>query len=218
MIRVALLLFDGVDLLDVGGPYEVLLTANRLALRAGEPPPFEVVTVSVEPGAVASYGGLGLVATGVLKDVGEADVLVVPGTIDVSAAAGDARLMEVIRRAAAPAQVVASVCTGSLLLAHAGLLEGVTATTHREDVDDLAGLIGRGRVRTAAWVDAGRVVTAGGLSNGIAMALHLVDRLHSRRLAVRTAAQLAYRWDPTAGSTVLAEANADSVDGDEAYR
>lgn len=96
------------------------------------------------------------------------------------------------------------MCTGSLLLAHAGLLEGVTATTHHEDIDGLAELIGRASVRTAAWVDAGRVVTAGGLSNGIAMALHLVDRLHSRPLAERTARQLEYLWDPTAGLEVPA--------------
>lgn len=104
MIRVALLLFDAVDLLDIGGPYEVLLTANRLAGRAGEPPPFEVLTVSVRPGPVTAYGGLGLVAGGILDDVGDLDVLVVPGTIDVSAAAGDARLLEVIRQTAGPAR------------------------------------------------------------------------------------------------------------------
>jgi len=202
VIQVALLLFDGVDLLDVGGPYEVLLTANRLAARAGEPPPFDVVTAAARPGTVTSYGGLGLVAAGLLEDVGDADVVVVPGTVDVAAAAGDGHLLDVIRRAAAPAEVVASVCTGSLLLAHAGLLDGATATTHHEDVDALAALIGPERVRTAPWVDAGRVVTAGGLSNGIAMALHLVDRLHSRPLAERTAAQLEYPWHPAAGSSV----------------
>lgn len=207
MIRVALLLFDDVDLLDVGGPYEVLLTANRLAGRAGEPPPFEVLTVSARPGPVTAYGGLGLLAGGARDDVGEVDVLVVPGTIDVPAAAGDARLLELIRQAAAPAEtLVASVCTGSLLLARAGLLDGVAATTHHEDVEDLAALIGPDHVRTAAWVDAGRVVTAGGLSNGLAMALHLVDRLHSRQLAERTAAQLEYPWAPTAGQTIPVDA------------
>lgn len=204
--HVALVVFEGVDLLDVGGPYEVLLTANRLVVRDGGRPPFEVLTVSADPDAVTAYGGLRLVPTGLLDDVDGVDVLLVPGTVDVSAAVSDARLLEALRRAAVSAGIVASVCTGAFLLAHAGLLRDVAATTHHEDLDELAALLGPGSVYAAPWVDAGHVVTAGGLSSGIAMALHLVDRLHSRGLAHRTARQLADRWDPDAGPTVPSSA------------
>lgn len=196
--RVALLLFDGVDLLDAGGPYEVLLTANRLVGRDGAPPPFDVLTCAVDPDPVAAYGGLGLVPGTVLDDVGPVGVLVVPGTVDVAAATADTRLVGAVRGAAARAGIVTSVCTGALLLAAAGLLDGVPATTHHEDLDALAAATG-GPVHAVPWVDAGPVVTAGGLSSGLAMALHLVDRLQSRDLAVRTAHQLAYAWDPDTG-------------------
>ncbi len=76
------------------------------------------------------------------------------------------------------------------------------ATTHFEDVPELGQIIGEQHVATERWVDAGGVVTAGGLSNGIAMALHLVDRLESPELAVRTARQIDYIWDPDDGLVV----------------
>lgn len=91
MIRVALLLFDEVDLIDLSGPYEVLLTANRLAGRRGEPPPFDVVTTSHSGAAVTAFGGLGLVPDRGLDGLGDLDVLVVPGAIDVDGVLDDQR-------------------------------------------------------------------------------------------------------------------------------
>lgn len=201
-MRVGLLLFDGVDLLDVGGPYEVFLTTNRLAERRGDMVPFEVATVSRTDGPVAAYGGLGLVAGHTVADVGELDVLVVPGLIDLDRAAADGALHAAVRELAAGAQLTTSVCTGAFLLAHAGLVEGIPVTTHHEDLGGLAALVGEEHVVAARWVDAGTVVTAGGLSSGIAMALHLVDRLVGRDLAVASAEQIAYAWDPEDGIVV----------------
>lgn len=199
MHRVGLLLFEDVDLLDVGGPYEVVLTANRLAERRGEPVPFDVVTLGVAAGPVTAYGGLGLVPADTLDAAGDLDVLVVPGAVDIAAVRGRDDLVAAIRRADERADVTTSVCTGALLLADAGVLEDVAAaTTHHEDLPLLAEAIGP-RAHVARWVDAGAVVTAGGLSSGIAMALHLVDRLAGRDLAIATAAQLAYDWNPDDG-------------------
>lgn len=199
--KVAILIFEGVDLLDVGGPYEVFLTASRLAAREGRPPPFEVTTVSVDGSRRTAYGGLHLEPERSIENM-VCDVFVVPGLIDVPAATGDEVLMEAIRDAGGSAAIIASVCTGALLLASAGLLEGTVATTHFEDVSELGELIGSGRAVEERWVDAGRVVTAGGLSNGIAMGLHLVRRLESLDLARRTARQLEYPWDPDDGLVV----------------
>jgi transcriptional regulator GlxA family with amidase domain len=98
--------------------------------------------------------------------------------------------------------LVSSVCTGSFLLADAGALDGIDWTTHWEDVGVLAERLGSTRGVVAAWVDAGSVVTGGGLSNGIGMALHLVDRLEDRDLALATARQIDFRWDPN-GSNVV---------------
>lgn len=203
MHTVGLLAFEGADLLDTGGPYEVFLTASRLAVRTGDDALFHVVMLAARPGTYATYGGMKLEVDEAVGDRDGLDVFVVPGLIDLAAGTGDPDLLDAIRAGAASAPLVASVCTGSVLLAHAGVLDGVpAATTHFEDLHALAAVIGDDRTRRARWVDAGPVVTAGGLSNGIAMALHLVDRLAGRDLAVATARQIEYAWDPDDGIVV----------------
>ncbi len=203
-MRVGLLIFDQVDLLDIGGPYEVLLTANRLAARERRSAPFEVLTIATADAPVQAYGGLVLQASHTVSNAPTLDVLIVPGTIDIDAAADDADLMAAVGALAGAAALVTSVCTGAILLARAGLLADVDqATTHHEDLELLAAEI-PGHVTQARWVDAGSRVTAGGLSSGLAMALHLVDRLVDRDLALTTAAQLAYPWDPDDGIVVHA--------------
>jgi transcriptional regulator GlxA family with amidase domain len=198
-MRVGVLLYEGVDLLDAGGPYEVFLTASRLAVRGGVDPPFDVVTVTPTGEPVAAYGGLGLAPQAGMADCGRLDVLIVPGTVDVDAATADKALLDAIDQLADASGLTASVCTGAFLLADAGLLDARPWTTHWEDVDLLARRLGPDRaVRDVRWVDAGAVVTAAGLSSGIAMALHLVDRLVGRQLAERTARQLDYAWQPDA--------------------
>lgn len=197
-----IVLYEGLDLIDSGGPYEVFVTASRLVERDGGEGPFDVVTLSLDGGPVTSYGGLGLVPHASVADAGPLDVVVVPGTVDVDAATGDPALVAAIERLAAGAPLTASVCTGSFLLASAGLLEGRDWTTHWEDVGLLAERLaargdGHGRgVRDVRWVDAGPIVTGAGLSSGIAMSLHLVNRLAGRELAARTARQLDYDWSP----------------------
>jgi transcriptional regulator GlxA family with amidase domain len=195
-ITVALLLYPGCDLLDVGGPYEVLLTANRLARRHGDEAPFSIVTVSGDGRSVTAYGGMGLRPTAAIEAVPHADVVVVPGAVDVAGALSDDALVADVRDLTNVADVVTSVCTGSFLLAATGWLIGRRATTHHEDLELLARRDDVGEVVEAAWVDTGDVVTAGALSCGLALGLHLVDRLASRPLAIETAAQLAYPWEP----------------------
>lgn len=204
MKRIGILLFDGVDLLDVGGPYEVFLTANRLAVRQGEPEPFEIVTVAVSMEPVTSYGGMALVPHAQADAAGHLDVVIVPGLVEVDRALADKGLLATVGRLTHDAMLIASVCTGAFLLAQAGVVGGRAVTTHHEDVPALAELLGDSTVETARWVDAGTLVTAGGLSSGIAMALHLVERITTRDLAVATARQLAYDWDPDDGVTVSA--------------
>ena len=193
---VGLLLFEGCDVLDVTGPYDVLLTANRLVERDGGDPPFAVRTFSIQGGSVTGFGGLGLVpASGALGGAEELDVLIVPGLIDLDAIAGMDDVVSAVADAARSTGVLAAVCTGSFLLQAAGLLGEDGATTHWEDVDALAELRGTGTTRgDVRWVDAGRVVTSGGMTSGIAMTLHLVERLVDHALAVRTAAQIDYVW------------------------
>lgn len=198
MTVIGLLLFDEIDLLDTGGPYEVFLTAGRLAERGGEPAPFEVVTIGVGGEPVTAYGGLRLIPQASVDEVTRLDVLIVPGAIAIERVMARPGVMGAIATLAARADLTASVCTGAFLLSAAGLLGERPWTTHWEDVDLLARQAGAGgATRGVRWVDSGTVVTAGGLSSGIAMSLHLVDRLAGRELAERTARQIDYDWDPS---------------------
>jgi transcriptional regulator GlxA family with amidase domain len=100
-----------------------------------------------------------------------------------------------VNQAAKDAQLVASVCTGAFILAEAGLLSDLKATTHWEDIDNLknsySSLI---VVSSQRWVDEGKFVTSGGISAGIDMSLHLVSRLSSLALAEKTARQMEFEW------------------------
>lgn len=195
--RVAILLFNGFDLIDAGGPYEVFLTASRLAERDGAPSQYEVVLVSPGGADVAAFGGMTLTGLNSADAAGPVDLVVVPGTIDVDAALADRAVGDAVSALLGSAPLVASVCTGAFLLASAGALDGLRATTHWEDLDALRET---GRVagveRDVRWVDEGQVVTSGGLTSGVHMALHLVARDFGVEHAERTARQLQQPWDP----------------------
>ncbi len=194
-MKIGIVLYDDVDLLDAGGPYEVFLTASRLAARAGDAAPFDVLTVGVDTQPVVAYGGMGLVPQAPMADV-DLDVIVIPGAIAIDQVLADDRLHAALRAATSRTKLVTSVCTGAFLLGALGLLDDKPWTTHWEDVDALAAKGDGHATRDIRWVDADDVVTSAGLSSGIAMALHLVDRLAGRELAERTALQLDYDWDP----------------------
>ncbi|QIK66615.1 DJ-1/PfpI family protein [Nocardioides sp. HDW12B] len=185
--RVGLLAFDDCDAMDLIGPYEVLLTANRLLARDGREPAFEVLVVG--EAKVAVYGGLRIAPSVAPRDVEHLDVLVVPGAIDIDAASPD----DAVRVLAPRSDVLTSVCTGAFSLQRLGLVDGLEVTTHWEDVGVLrdAGAQVRDDLR---WVDSGALVTSGGISSGIAMTLHLVARYVDRALAEATARQIDYVW------------------------
>lgn len=201
--RVAILVFNGFDLIDAGGPYEVFLTASRLAERDGHAPQYDVRLVSPGGQDVVAFGGMTLTALADAAHAGSVDLVVVPGTIDIDAAVADPAIGDAVRVLAGAADVVTSVCTGSFLLAHAGMLDGKSATTHWEDLDLLASTGNVAQVeRDVRWVDEGRVVTSGGLTSGIHMALHIVARDFGIDHAARTARQLQQPWDPRGAITV----------------
>ncbi|WP_019008065.1 DJ-1/PfpI family protein [Deinococcus aquatilis] len=191
---IGLLVFDQIEVLDLGGPFEVLSVASRLAERDGEPQPFRVLLIAAQPGPIVARGGLRVLPDLLLEEAPRLDVLIVPGGV-VDAVAADQRVTDWVQEQARQVELLASVCTGAFVLAGAGLLNGLKVTTHWEDQADLARLFpALSVVSGVSWVDQGRVVTSGGISAGIDMTLHLVERLHSRALAERTARQMEYRW------------------------
>ncbi len=196
-MRVVILLFDDFDLIDAGGPYEAFLTASRLLERDGLPPLYDVVLATPGGVDITAYGGMTLTRLVDSDTIDSADIVLVPGTIDVACALSDSRLRETIERLAASTPLTASVCTGAFLLARAGLLRDRAATTHWEDLEDLGGCGDVARVVPGVrWVDEGAVLTSGGLTSGLHLALHLVARTSTVDLATRTARQLDLDWSP----------------------
>ncbi|MCE4536495.1 DJ-1/PfpI family protein [Pelomonas sp. P7] len=196
-MKLGILVFDDVELLDMAGPYEVFTTAARVHGRgqpAGTAPLFEVVTLAREAGPVRARAGLRLQPDFTLDDHPPLDVAVVPGGV-VDAELARPEVVAWVAAQRRTASVLASVCTGALLLAQAGVLDGLEATTHWEDLDALRALRPAVKVREGVrWIDQGQVITSAGISAGIDMSLHLVQRLHGRELAIRTARQMDYDW------------------------
>jgi transcriptional regulator GlxA family with amidase domain len=195
-ISVGIFVFPDVEVLDFAGPYEVFTTASRVFARARPQAeaPFTTFTVAADSGAVRARAGLSILPEYDFTSRPPIDLLLVPGGV-VSAELEKPAVIDWISQAAATAEIVAAVCTGAFLLARAGLLDGKAATTHWEDIADLRRDYPRLTVLAGKrWVDEGGIVTSGGISAGIDMCLHLVERIAGHDLAELTAHQMEYRW------------------------
>jgi putative intracellular protease/amidase len=184
-MQIAVMLFEQVTALDAVGPYEVL---QRL-------PGAEVTFVGHERGSIRSDNGfLGLSVDASFAEIDRADVLVVPGGVGSRPVAKDEAALDWVRHIHAGSRFTTSVCTGSLVLAGAGLLDGLTATTHWGSRDELQAL---GAVptgdRVVEHLDR-RIITAAGVSSGIDMALRLSELLVDADAA--RAMQLMIEYDP----------------------
>ena len=182
-MEIVCLLFDGITALDIVGPYEVL---QRL-------PEADVKFVARERGEIRTDNRfLALVADYALAAITSADMLVVPGGFATRQLESDVKLLEWIRAIDVTTTWTTSVCTGSMLLAAAGLLEGKEATTHWASLERLReyGAIPTGR----RVVEQGKVITAAGVSSGIDMGLTLTARIAGDEFA--QAVQLGIEYDP----------------------
>lgn len=194
---VGILIFDEVEVLDFCGPFEVFSMARPLnSGYGGEHRLFTVLTIAEEQRTISCRGGL-LVEPH--HDIGghpPLDVLVVPGGAGVRKALDNERLLGWIEAQIPRAEVGTSVCTGALLLARLGLLDGRRATTHWASIDRLReDHPAIDVVADVRFVDEGRIVTSAGVSAGIDMALHLVGRFHGHDVAEQTARTMEYdRW------------------------
>jgi transcriptional regulator GlxA family with amidase domain len=171
---IGILLFDGVEELDAVGPYEVLSAWTRMRPDDG----WRTITAGVAgPDPVRGAKGLLMTPDIALDAAGPIDLLVYPGGFGTRRLMTDEPHLEWLRGQAA-GTLTTSVCTGSLVLASAGLLKGRPATTHWASLETLASIDATIEIRPDdRYVDSGDVVTASGVSAGIDMALHLVARL-----------------------------------------
>jgi putative intracellular protease/amidase len=191
-VKIAIPLYDRFTALDAVGPYEVL---QRL-------PGAEIAWLAHEPGPVGTdTGKLRLYADAAFEDVPDPEIVVVPGGTGTDAVLDDERLVGWIRRAHETSEWTTSVCTGSLLLGAAGVLEGLEATSHWLDLHELEGYGARPTSRRV--VEQGKVITAAGVSSGIDMGLVLAAKIAGPEVA--KAIQLGIEYDPQppfdAGST-----------------
>jgi transcriptional regulator GlxA family with amidase domain len=193
---VGIFIFDEVEVLDFAGPFEVFSVACRVRSKESSQSsaPFRVFTIGAGEEPVKARGRLPVVPHFTFANHPPIDLLLVPGGV----VAEELRKEVVIRwiaQNAGRAEIVAGVCTGTFLLAKAGLLDGKRATTHWEDIADLKAQFPKVRVEeNVRWVEQGNLITSAGISAGIDMCLHLVARLEGEPLATRTARQMDYRW------------------------
>ena len=184
-LQIAIPLFPKYTALDAVGPYEVL---QRI-------PTFDIVFVGHSRGEVRSENGMiGLTADATFEDVPAPDVVVFPGGVGTRQLEDDERVLDWVRQAHAATRFTTSVCTGSLVLGAAGLLQGLRATTHWSCYPQLAA---HGAEPTATRVVEHldeRIITSAGVSSGIDMALRLVELLVDRTAG--EAAQLMIEYDP----------------------
>jgi transcriptional regulator GlxA family with amidase domain len=190
-MNIGIYIFDRAEVLDFSGTFEVFSTASRVC-TAGNP--FTVFLIGETGQVVTARAGYRVIPHYGFHDHPPVKVLIVAGGVN------DAEMQKSVviywtDQQAKKARIVASVCTGEFLPAVARLLRNLNVTTHWGDIDDLRQRYPDLTVHASArWIGEGPVVTSGGISAGIDMSLHLVDRLHSMELANKTARQMEFRW------------------------
>jgi len=181
--KVAILVFNGVELIDFAGPWEVFGTAG-----------FLVHTVAEKPEPLTAVFGQKMIPDYTFDNAPKADILLVPGGGNVPFS-NDKELIGWIQDKSKQVSHVMSVCTGAFLLAKAGMLEGKTVTATTGMIEDLQTPQIK-VVYNQRYVDNGKIITTAGLSSGIDGALHLVSKILGKGAAQRVALGMEYRWDP----------------------
>lgn len=189
--NVGILLFNEVEVLDFAGPFEVF---SITTLHEHQDKPFCVHVLSEKGDMIRARNGLTIKPTHSIASTPELDILIIPGgygaeEIEIY----NERLIDWIREQSAKVKILASVCTGSFLLAKAGLLDGKKATTHWMDIDRLAReypqiIIQRGQ----KYVDEGSIITSAGISAGLDMSFHIIKKIFGSETAKATAKRMEY--------------------------
>jgi len=185
-LRLGALFYEAFELLDIYGPLEMFGSLGEKV---------EIVTVAEKAGPVASFQGPKTLADHGFDDCPKLDLLILPGGIGTVRELANEKMLDFLRKRSAEARVTMSVCTGSALLARAGVLDGLRATSNKQFFDLAVQQSERVEwVSAARWVDAGRFVTASGVSAGMDMALAVIERLFSTEDAERIAVLTEYTW------------------------
>ena len=189
--RVCIVIFDDVEVLDFCGPFEVFtVTGGRQGLT-----PFEVRVVAQENRAIKARGGLSVNPAYSFENCPQPDILLMPGGMGTRREMNNPGMLRWLRGNADGAELILSVCSGALVLAKAGLLNGLSATTHHGALDELRAIDPDIAVDgEKRFIDNGRMIVSAGISAGIDMSLHVVARLLGKEQALETARYMEYQW------------------------
>lgn len=200
MRKVAVALFDDIEVLDFAGPFEVF---GVCGLRTSTTPPFHVFTVA-ERATISARNKLIVTPTYQFQNCPQADIVVVPGGGGYLADGtpfgsrkemDNAVMLDWIKEQNKKAELLLSVCTGSLILAKAGLLENLSATTHKGAVKQMQEIAPNTKLYPEErWVDNGRIILSAGISAGIDMSLYVISKLLGKEVADETAQYMQYDY------------------------
>lgn len=188
-IKVGIFLFNEVEVLDFAGPFEVFSIAAKNKEKL-----FQVVTIGETDGIISARNGLKVLPEAKFSDNLSFDILIIPGgygagQIEIK----NSTVLNWIKEQQHKVKILASVCTGALLLAETGMLDGKTATTHWMEWDRLENEYpGVKVIRNVKFVDEDNIITSGGISAGINMSLHIVKKLFGTGIARETARRMEY--------------------------
>lgn len=189
--NLAIFIFDGVQIIDYTGPFEVFGHAHDDKERL-----FNIYTVAEKAAPITTAMGMTVIPKYSFDDMPKADVLVLPGG-DTRQQVNNPKVIKWVQDTAAGAEYVMSVCNGAFYLGKAGLLDGLTATTFYGLIDELKVLAPKAHVVSdRRFADNGKIITTAGLSSGIDGALHLVERIAGYGRAQELALGLEYNWQP----------------------
>lgn len=196
-LNIGIYVYDNAEVLDFSGPFEVFSTAVRLSRQ----PDINNIFLIGETGRhINARAGFKVLPKFNINNHPRLSVLIIPGGFH-SNELTKALVIKWISQQAMKVPITASVCTGAFLLAKAGLLQGLTCTTHWENINEFkAAFPDSPIIENTPWVDHEQVITSAGISAGIDMSLHLVEKLFSPSLAKRTARQMEYHWCQTGES------------------
>lgn len=200
MRTVAIFIFDDVEVLDFTGPFEIFGVTGK---QNGGEGLFDVFTVAEKP-KIAARNNLVVEATYTFANCPTPDILLIPGgggfrpdgtPFGTRREMNNQKLLDWVREMNDKVELMLSVCTGSLILAKAGLLEGLSATTHFKAVEQMREIAPNTQLfPEKRWVDNGRIILSAGVSAGIDMSLYVVSKLHGEATAVDTATYIQYDY------------------------
>ena len=191
--HLAIFLFDDVEVLDFAGPFEVFsVTQWQQEIR-----PFQVSLVAEKAEPVKARNGFCVIPHYTLQNHPPADMILIPGGFGTRREMHNPVVLDWVKKQSSKVELVLSVCTGSLVLGAAGLLDGLAATTHHLRFDLLRETAPSCNVEEKQrFVDAGRIITSGGIAAGIDMSFHVVAKLLGETVARETAEYMEYPWAP----------------------